>query len=364
MTQLPDLWQDPSCFLRDINLKDGAFLFQQTSRHALSSAPFLDDRFFDHQPQSNHTTPSCSPADSLKCSFAFRDLPPPEPGNVPGNYIFHTAFCCSTLLASVLDRPGKVLALKEPGVLMTLANLQRTSSKTDTRAAQVQQNSRLENLQQISFQLLSRRFEPEEKILLQPTNAANNLLEPVLRSGARVLLLYSDLSSFLISIIKKDEACRYFVRHLLNILRLDRPDIDAWTDRQRMLLTDLQVAALVWSIQIDHFERCLLAAPRDQIRSLNTDTFLDNHYKTLHGLNDFFQCGYQETDIALLMDSTRFKQHSKYSDQDYDNNVRLAERNRVEKQHGDAISVTLDWTRRLRENYLPDSLPHALLAEF
>jgi len=39
----------------------------------------------------------------------------------PAHYIFHSAFCCSTLIASALDLKGVAMGLKEPQILNELA---------------------------------------------------------------------------------------------------------------------------------------------------------------------------------------------------------------------------------------------------
>ncbi len=363
MREAANLWQNPSWFLKDIDLDQGNFEFRSASRTELSEASFLDDRFFNNQDSQNtrqarptQRSPILQPAtgsnDIPGFRLPFKDIPTSPRAPAPGCFLFHTAFCCSTLLARVLDLPGKVLALKEPGVVMKLSNLNRMQGSASA--------SQLENLNQLTLQLLCRRFQPQEQILVKPTNAANNLLDPVLRSGARILLLYSDLPSFLVSVIKKGEPCRYFVRHLLNILRLDRADIDAWPERQRLLLTDLQVAALVWSIQIDLFEHILQTAPEQQVYSLNADTFLTYPAQTLTALNAFFELGYSPENLRQLKNNPRFKQHAKFSDKDYDTNIRLEERVQIETLHKEAIATTLDWARRLRNDHLPSVLTHGL----
>ena len=43
----------------------------------------------------------------------------------PANWIFHSGFCCSTLLASCLDHPGNTLVLREPKALSLLAQVTR-----------------------------------------------------------------------------------------------------------------------------------------------------------------------------------------------------------------------------------------------
>ena len=44
-------------------------------------------------------------------------------GGAPSHYIFISAFCCSTLLARLLDRVPNCMVLKEPGVLGQLSML-------------------------------------------------------------------------------------------------------------------------------------------------------------------------------------------------------------------------------------------------
>ena len=221
-------------------------------------------------------------------------------------------------------------------------------------------DSQYQQLTNTVFALLARRFSVGESILIKPTNAANIRLEPVLLSGARFLLLYSDLPGFLVSVIKKGEAGRYFMRHLFNIFRLDRPDIDAWPERQRMLLTDLQVAALVWNIQMELFEAVLQAAGDKQVRTLNGDDFLENTVKALTGTQEFLGLGYDRDEIAQIADDPQFRRHSKFSTQDYDLSMRKAERATVEEQYSEEIATTIDWAAKLRHSDLPSRLGHSI----
>lgn len=343
MNQLLNVCDDPGWFLSDIDTERKSLSFVRTNRSDVSSAPFLDERFTQGR-REVRLVPITDAQSALAHSRS----------NDEAAFIFHTAFCCSTLLASVLDRPGRVLSLKEPGVLMSLANVRRTDPDLGHSDSQYQ---RLTNT---VFALLARRFSVGESILIKPTNAANILLEPVLLSGARFLLLYSDLPGFLVSVIKKGEAGRYFMRHLFNIFRLDRPDIDAWPERQRLLLTDLQVAALVWNIQMELFEAVLQAAGDKQVRTLNGDDFLENTVKALTGTQEFLGLGYDRDEIAQIADNPQFRRHSKFSTQVYDLNMRKAERATVEEQYSEEIATTIDWAAKLRHSDLPSRLGHPI----
>lgn len=320
--------------------------FVHTTRANLSSAPFLDERFETDRKGWR----------SLSLEEAACITGHPAGGAVsPPSFVFHTAFCCSTLLARALDRPGRALSLKEPGILMDLANARRTHPEFGADRA------RFQSLAQTVFGLLGRRFEPDEHVLVKPTNAANRLLSAATAQDARILLLYPDLTSFLVSVIKKGEACRYFVRHLLNIFRLDRPDINAWPHRELMLLTDLQVAALVWNLQVELFQHVLAEGGKEnRIRTLHTERFLDNPAGVLFDVQAFFGLGYTSADASAIAGSALFQRHAKFPGQDYDKAVRQAEKAQILKQYSGEISTTLEWTRRLRQSAVPERLTHSL----
>jgi hypothetical protein len=63
------------------------------------------------------------------------------PHTAPLHFVFHTAFCCSTLLARALDVPGSSMGLKEPSVLVDFASVwlqrrQTQATETGDRSSQ------------------------------------------------------------------------------------------------------------------------------------------------------------------------------------------------------------------------------------
>ncbi len=306
--------------------------FLASSREALAAAPFLDQRF----------TAGRAPRRRPLAALA-----PCAPATAPA-FVFHTAFCCSTLLATALDAPGVTLSLKEPDVLMQLANLRRVAP------AWRDDDERFAALVRTVCGLLGRRFAAEECVLVKPTNAANLLLPWVVAEGAPVLLLHADLKAFLVSVLKKGEAGRWFVRHLFNILRLDRPDIAGWPERERMLLTDLQVAALVWQMQVEQFEAVLnggagpLAADATRVRTLDAAAFLAEPRAVLGAVSAHLGLGHAPALLDAAVRGPAFSRHAKFADVDYDASQRAAEQAEIEAQHGEALAVTLEWARRLR----------------
>ena len=273
-------------------------------------------------------------------------------------YILHTSFCCSTLLARCLDLPGKSIAFREPNVLMQLSNYKRLGSPGAGLP--------LRQLLDLSVRLLAKTANTGEIAIIKPTNAANNLATDILRtdSTAGVLLLYSKLEYFLVSIIKKGEECRAFVRHLFAVVHGDSPRTRAIPPDTLLALTDLQVATLLWYLHMDHFQALLREFPAAHIRTLDCDDFLADPARTLARLATFFEIPLDAARVQAVVEGEAFTRHSKSDGRDYDKDVRSAEYAKVLEENRAAIELTVKWGSKLNpDGPLRLPLPRGLLVE-
>ena len=110
----------------------------------------------------------------------------------PLAWLFHTSFCCSTLLARVLHLPPWQVVLKEPLVLRRLG---------DARHA----HWPLEGLLEPTVRLLTRPWDPGGAVVVKPTHAALNVAVELLAASpqSRGMILTSSLDDFLVSNLKK-----------------------------------------------------------------------------------------------------------------------------------------------------------------
>lgn len=146
---------------------------------------------------------------------------------------------------------------------MDLANAIRVNNKVKASTDYA------EALCRLVFGLLARPHQDGESVVVKPTNSANNLLPYAMAYNAKILALYGDLKSFLVSILKKGEQGRSFVRGQFNIFSLDPGGLAAIPQRQAMGLTDLQVAALICRSQMELFQRSLTGASEGGVSSLD-----------------------------------------------------------------------------------------------
>jgi hypothetical protein len=154
---IEEVARDPRYLLHRVDPVQRQLLFRQTIAEAVRDAAFIDGR------TSIWTGPPVVfPFDAAR-EVATADLE-------PSRTIFHMSFCGSTLLARLLDRPGKVLALKEPNCLVDLADW-KTALRQQNRGS-----GDFEPILAFAAAMLARPWTEGEQILLKPSSWANNLI--------------------------------------------------------------------------------------------------------------------------------------------------------------------------------------------
>ena len=251
----------------------------------------------------------------------------------PLHFIFHTAFCASTLLVKALDLPGRTTGLKEPDVLINLANRLVRSDDPGNR----------ERLRLV-LRLLARPFAPGESVIVKPTNFANRLLLPVLEElpEARAVLLYSDLPTLLRSLVKRGMWGRIWARRLYR-------SAAAWTSLdpgydagEQFELTDLQVAGLAWLMQIRHFDEAARRLP-GRTMIIDSADFLAGPAETLRRAGGFFGLAIDSAQAEANAGGPVFSRHSKFAQRDYSIEAREAEHDAAIAAHGEEIGMVVKW---------------------
>ncbi|GAB4521691.1 MAG: hypothetical protein Kow00133_08790 [Amphiplicatus sp.] len=347
MTDVETLAADPRWLPEAYDAARGVVRFARIDRARLSCEPFLDRRMEDS------VTARAEASLDVVARALERTAPPPVPA-----FIFHTAFCCSTLLARALDAPGACLSLKEPNILLDLANAQRVDERLRRDPAA------FARLFQIVTRLLARLHAAGERVLIKPTNTASTLAQAALAAKSPCLFLYGDLDEFLISILKKGEEGRVFARQLYNIFALDGVGLAAIPPRQAMGFTDLQVAAVVWRHQIEQFARLLSSPPSGaRLASLDFRRLLANPGTTLKAAARALDLPIADEILEATAAGEIFARNAKFADQTYDAAKREAEEKALRERWRAELDLIARWAGRLHlgtDARLP--LPRALAA--
>ncbi|WOR15954.1 hypothetical protein RYZ27_04660 [Hyphomonas sp. FCG-A18] len=325
--QLSDILGDPNWFPVHFDLQKDTLTFLHTNRDKLSNGAFLDQRFYNQDDRFQPVRLS----DALKANV---------PSGQPIHWIFHTAFCASTLMARALDVPGKVLALKEPDILMQLTNAVRMAHRNNQPLQPVLQ------LRDLILSLLARRFHPDEAILIKPTNPANLIIPDIMARGENALFMTSPLETFLISILRKGEEGAAFMRNLYNIFNLDGTGLSKISERDALRFTDMQIAALVWQHQHEDMTAAAIQQP-SLVRAIEGLAFPEDRLPYMRAVSTFLGLSLTEADLQANAEGPVFAEHSKFAGQGFDTSAREQEIATLKAMHGDRLKATLDWQAKL-----------------
>jgi hypothetical protein len=294
--------------------------FVRVARAAHRAAPFLTDE--------------CLPAGLeplvVRRQDAMAQVPPP----VPLHFVFHSAYCCSTLIARAFDLPGWAMGLKEPVILNDMVGWRRRGGQGADMA------SVLDDV----LTLMARPFSPGEAVVVKPSNIANGLAAAMLalRPHASALLLHAPLRTYLASIAKKGLDGRLWVRTLL-IGLLDDKLVDlGFKPRDYLGQSDLQVAAVGWLAQQALFARLVAQVGSERVRTLSSSVLMRHPALAMERLAVHFRLPLPPGGAAEIVAGPAFNRHSK-SDSGFTAAEREAEHHAAEQTHGDEIEKVIHW---------------------
>jgi hypothetical protein len=311
-------------FAENFDLARKSLSFVCTDRQTLAAQPFLDYRW-----KTDRLAHREMALDAVLAEFPQNSQPPHL------NFIWHTSFCCSTLLAKTLDHPGHNLSLCEPQILVPIADLKRGGMFTGNRLSP--------RVPEIVFRLLARS--PGGKVLVKPSNFANILIGDAARTTAgKVLFLYSDLESFLISVAKSGISLLKYARRLFSNIAGDSGRPLPWKPHEIFQMSDLEIAALVWHLQIAEFRRSWSALEPGRATSLNCDAFLADPASVVTKLDAFFDLRLGATHIAHVMEGPLLRHHAKAPGQSYDAERRADEKAALRTRLGSDLDRVIDWS--------------------
>jgi hypothetical protein len=328
-----DLILDPDWHLDALDLQAGQAVFVKASRSLLEETPFLDDRL----DRSGLKTLSVSLQD-----LARADIPAPARSPV---FIWHSAFCGSTLLARLLSGTGHGLCLREPGVLMALSSLKRHNHADAFRS-----------LTPVVFKALAHQAGDAERVIFKPTNIVNNLILEAAQifPESRNIFMTSELREFLISIAKKNESGRAFARRIYAMFARDGLRAGSIPPDQTLSLTDMQIAALVWLMEVEQMRAAQTALPTERSAWLDGDRFIGAPAPALKAASAYFELGFDPDEIDTLVSGPTLNRDAKDPGRAYGAGDRAREADRITEAMGPDLQRIVDWAFKV----LPD-IPRA-----
>ncbi|HET9640501.1 MAG TPA: hypothetical protein VFP12_14980 [Allosphingosinicella sp.] len=311
---------DPAWLANRYDESQDAIHFVRLTREAHRAVTFITDDYI----------PAEAPRLVLRRSDVAAAAGPPA----PLHFIFHSAYCCSTVLARAVDIEGRSMGLKEPLILNDLVGWRRRGAEPKALAVVLDD----------VLTLLARPFFPGEAVVVKPSNVLNAIAPALLgaRPQAHAILLYAPLPDFLRSIARKGLWGRRWVRELF-IGQLRDGIVDLGLGEQQYLdLTDLQVAAAGWLAQLEVFNRLIGRFGPERVRALDSAALMARPGEAMAGLSDLFGLGLDDSAIEAVLAGPAFTSHSK-SNAGFSATDRLAEQRDAAATHADEIDKVAIW---------------------
>ena len=319
--------RDPNWFAHRYNESQDAIQFVRIAREEHRAASFLRDEFL--------------PGSANPLFLARGETMAAAPAAAPVHFIFHSAYCCSTLLARAFDVPGHAMGLKEPLILNDMVGWNLRGGDRQ-KVATVLDNA---------LTLLARPPESGEAVVVKPSNIANGFMGAMLglRPQAKALLLYAPLRTYLASIAKKQIEGRLWVRILLlNLIKEQRINL-GFRQEQYLEHTDLQAAAIGWLVQHAEFQRMIAKFGTARVATLNSETLLADPLAAMRNLNGLFGTGIADPQLADIVSGSAFGTNSK-SGEAYSAQLRDAERDASTALHAKELDWVANWAERVAQS--------------
>lgn len=252
--------------------------------------------------------------------------------------LFHTAFCGSTLLSRILQDSPRVMVIREPSVLLDIAQLtKRIGTQT------------VEGVLATTLALLARPWTENGTILLKPTNQVNSLLPEILRNAdGKAILLYSSLPEFIVSNCTKLPQSETFVRwlaqHFLRGSRLQRALRIPWHQPFHFI----EACVLAWHAQMEIYADALAADSEDRLRSLDFATLQCDVMSVVPECARWLGLGADET-FWQARAVTECAHDAKHTDRPWDVTRRTADRDALRTRYRALIDAALAWGKGVVE---------------
>jgi hypothetical protein len=310
---------DPRWFPVDLHVQERRYGFLRIDDDVLERSSFLDTRI--DAPLVDAVPVDADALGQLKVSNGL-------------NWLFHTSFCGSTLLARVLHIAPFSVCLREPLVLRRLGDARHARQPTE---ALIQQTTAL----------LSRSWCPRAGVIVKPTHAALNIATDLLQAsiGSRSVVLTSTLDDFLVSNLKKAPESQAKIPQLVE-RAMQASGFHAALPSSAFQPPDLLCATVLqWAAQRELVANIANVAGRSRIAVIDMKRVLGDLVDAVRALAEWFAL-----DIPNAVLESRCQReagrNAKATDNAYSVSQREEEYRFVERMFADDLSRARAWAAK------------------
>ncbi|TZG27889.1 hypothetical protein [Sphingomonas montanisoli] len=334
---LDDLFASPDHYL--FIFDDDDAVFREMDREAYARSIFLDQRI-----EAASARGARVPIVPLLQHNQQRGGDAPEIG-----WIFHVAYCGSTLLARGIDRTDHSLVLREPAPLHQLA-----IEAAQTFAGEPANDGWIEGLR-LQLAMLGRRYDADAPVVVKANVPVNFIIPELmaLQPDAKGILLHFGLNDYLAAILRSDQHrdwIEMMAQELAPVIAIEAGPVDG--------LDTAQKAGALWLAQIRIYARALESWP--QLRSLDAEALFTEPVEAIAAAAAYFGIA-PASDNAI---TSLAAQYAKVPGAAFDNESRIARREENRVAVGPDIARARAWVdAAIRDRPLPERLANPLIGD-
>jgi hypothetical protein len=331
-----ELLSSPSYYPLKMDFDSGLLSFVPMSRATYKSSSFLDGRTQAAGPE-RYDLPSTD-------LFLAAAEQPPAP--TPVHYIFHAAFCCSTLLARYLELVPPCFVLKEPLFLTQMAVVRPRAVAAHNEGAL--DPSAWAPLFDLCARLMGRGFGAEDVVAVKVNDICNSLGEMLLARdpATKAVFVTIGLRDFLLVLLKGPER-RQWLRGRLVKARKDAAIIPELAGFDPLQMSDAEGGAFLWALN-EALRARLCGANPSRVLTVPGEQIADDPAAAVRAVADHFGLPVSQGLPKNIFSDATVGRHAKDPSRTYDARSRRKELKTLQKQIGSEADQGANWAAKNR----------------
>lgn len=267
------------------------------------------------------------------------------------HYVFHTAFCCSTLLARYLDLIPPCFVLREPSMLAQVAMLRPYDARGCDGKVGSMARDEWQTLMNLTVRLLTRTYTPQDIVAIKVNDLCNSIGDVLLTMDARsrVVFLYVSLRTFVLSVLKRQSRrvwLRTRIRDTGRIAKL----FPALANVDATRLRDAEAAAYLWLLNSALYYDLRTGEHSERVMALDGEKLAENPDVTVSEVAAFFHLTLPQRKLDELLNHPSVSRYSKDMSLQYDSESRRQDLTEAQARFGMEADKGMEWARGIREN--------------
>jgi hypothetical protein len=322
MNSPQQILSSPEFYPLKIDFQKRVMQFVRMSRDSYQKSVFLDNR-------TKHLGVDTYEVRIDDLLFGFAGLPR---ANRTVHYIFHTTFCCSTLLARYFELLESCHVLKEPGLLTQLALVPNRST------------SAWKDAFEIGIRLLTRTFEPNEYVFIKPHEPVNSLGEIILGQDnlSTITFLSTPLRPFLLAVLKDQERRNWIRRRVIGAA----PTVSASSALASIdpgNLNDAQSASYLWLVNKYLSQRLASGSNGSRVILIDGGLVADSPGEAIRRVATTCGLPLEEQTLRWMVSHPSMQRYSKDISRPYNADSRRDELQELETRLGTEADAAIYW---------------------